>query len=564
MREEVTLQNRIEEILEFLKLVHPGLTKESGYLPCVEIRPIARGKDAGYYRPVNLWKLDEAGVKKVRALLEKTEGKKVCIYYSVYTFDNNREGEKSRTISRRNAVGTEEIALDFDHVDLDGFKALSARFDQIGIKPVWVFTGHGYQAHILLDRMYDDLTLLEQFVTLFTNAGFACDPHCIDPARVMRLPGTVNCKCFDDDSLINERENPPVARLVDVSGVRYSVEQLYDVFSKAQPEPLSVQDASSVKAEKEKPNQQEDEAVKSEVASIRRLAYPYISGLDLPEPVRRMLSSTRQGYRNKVQGFLENFLKNTCGLSYEQVREVIALWNEKACNPPLSERELTYNMSRFFFEIRLPFDKTLAKEFGVIDFEGLTIRRGNEVRIPNAVFKGLDKMNSTDVKAYLVIKLIEHGGESATHERIKEMMGVSSDSALQRTLAHLKKLGHVYVKKGRHRAGEATTYKSSHIQSRAEGYCILTANDLYAFITELVTPGKHADLDLKLYTYFVWRTFGDKDKPLVLSLTYLADVLDVTKPSIIASIKRLEEKKYIRKDKSASAYMPHNEYTLLR
>jgi len=233
------LEEQLQTAIRFLSAVHPGLLKQDGFRPAIELRPIPRGisrDHESYYSltwSLNLWDLSEKSVERLRQFLSRHNGQQTCLFYSVFTYDNSKKtltkkGVPAKTgkITTAGALWAEEIALDFDNITFDDYIELVDRFEAMGLYALWVSSGHGFQAHILLDKPLDDKTLLKKFVYKFRSKGFACDDNCTDPARVMRLPGTFNKKCFKEKKYEAERANPPACRIVQESAERYSLDYI--------------------------------------------------------------------------------------------------------------------------------------------------------------------------------------------------------------------------------------------------------------------------------------------------------------------------------------------------
>lgn len=320
------LDSQFESIVSFLSAVHPTLEEGSDFRPCVEIRPIVRNGKSASAQSLNLWDLSNKTLTRLKNYLHKLNGMQVCLFYSVYHFDNNKEvvtksgsRQKQKRISAQNAVGTYEIALDFDDVNFDEYTALVDKFEEIGIFALWVSSGHGYQAHIILDEEIRDTHAIKNIVSLFREKGFNCDPACTDSARVMRLPGTLNCKCFVDEKYVNEQAAPPKCEIVQDTIARYSYQELLEAL-KTIPS-VSIPDISCDIPE------DESISIREEVSQqIKNISYPYISKIELPPPIAKMLSDTPYGYRNNTLGFLIKFFKTQYKLSKIQLEEIIKIW----------------------------------------------------------------------------------------------------------------------------------------------------------------------------------------------------------------------------------------------
>jgi len=254
----------------------------------------------------------------LREFLKRHNGKPDCLYYSVFTYDNNKksvtkEGKASKPgkITSSAAIYAEEIAIDFDGIGFEEYTNLVDRFEDLGIYALWVFTGHGYHAHILLNEALKDKNLLRRLVYKFRSKGFDCDNACVDPARVMRLPGTFNNKCFQDDYYIAERANPPWCEVVQSSQERYSLDAIMKKLDSlptvnTEDEKLFVELAGSApsKSSSKQSNSKSEEIEDSIV--VKRIEYPYISQFEMPAAVEKMLAYTPHGYRKKLWDFLSS------------------------------------------------------------------------------------------------------------------------------------------------------------------------------------------------------------------------------------------------------------------
>lgn len=579
MLTEKEIQEQLQAILDFLRVVHPSLERTDGFRPAVELRPVLRGIEKNGKEsfpltwPLNLWSLDDSSRERLETFLKRHNGQHTCLFYSVFTYQNRKNNTSH--ISTETASFTEEIALDFDHIGEAGYQTLLRRFEGIGIRALWVASGHGYQCHILLDKPVHDKSILETFVNVFRQKGFGCDPHCTDAARVMRLPGTLNNKCFVEDSLALERTSPPVCRIVSAVTERYSTDDIMsrlgalpDILMAGQQEIMAGFTEEKERGGERKPPRKtgaRPEPAGDDETVIRHIDYPYISEFEMPEAVERMLAHTPQGYRNKVLGFLINFFRQNYKFGHERCYEILKLWSEVACEPPYTASEFESDFKRFFYNYRgLPYDSALAKQFGVIDFEGfITLRKKNYVFIPNRFFQSFAVMDGHLIRVYLAIKMLEHTGVDATQDAIAEILGVTKRTVIT-CLPQLIQMGHCYRTEGVRRAGIPNTYHTSHISSVKDGYMSLSYNDLHVFVHELNGAGTttKAGADLKLYLYFRWKFYTGE---VYMSQNKLGKNLGLTRSAIGKATKRLEEQHFIKIEKvGENPLYRHCEYTLLR
>ena len=599
------LDEQVESIVRFLQLVHPGLTRDSDFRPCVELRPIPRipkdtlneladnGKKKELYklsRSLNLWELTDVSILRLRRWLYAFNGQPCCLYYSVFSYDNNKKFPNKdgvltapNRIRSESAEEAEEVALDFDDIGFREYKKLVLDFEQIGIHALWVFTGHGYQAHILLEEPLSDKRLLRHFVYKFRSKGFNADATCVDPARVMRLPGTFNCKCFTDEHYAREIYNPPKCEVVQGTTERYSLDYLIQALDSlptvsevderafenahksSEPAPVATKHtgktAAPVRTSDLKPV---SSASLPEQFKVRKLEYPYINQFDLPDAVEQMLIHVKHGLRNKALGFLIKFLKTQYRLGKDQLLEVLTIWAKYACDPPYNETEFMEDFNRLFYKYEgLGYDPALIKEYGTIDFSEYIRLRKEDIHIPNGFMRDLDKMDATEVRAYLAIRLLEHDEIDATQEKIAEILGISVRS-LQVTLKALTARRHCYVKVGSKRGGIPNTYHSDKFVRKDEGFMPLGYNDARAYVNELCEngPRTRATAELKLYLFMRWKFYSGQ---IFMSQENLALNIGVARTAVTAMVRRMEEKHYIKITKTpVNAALDFCEYILLR
>ena len=598
------LDAQFHQITQFLSTVHPTLLASEGYRPCVELRPILRTMPSGnpksaygLRRSLQIWDLEQRSLDRLRTFLKRHNGQPTCLYYSVFDYNNNQEsytakGEKAKTgkITSSSAMGAQEIALDFDDIGFDEYINLVDRFEALDIYAMWVSSGHGYQAHILLDHRVTEKRALRQMVYKFRSKGFNCDPACIDPARVMRLPATYNLKCLKDEKYAGERENPPLCTVVQESEERYSLEAIYtkldtlatvstidelayldalsmqpqmpeeELMPEAQPtEPLKVLEPAAPVQAKEAPK---PAAADSDLVYLTRVEYPYLSEYVLPDPIQKMLIETPEGVRNKVLGFLIRYFKTQYKLGQQAIREIMKVWSEYACVPPYAPDAFDRDFSRLYYNYNgLGYDSSLAYQFGALNFEQLTRLRKQYIHIPNKFLRELDKLDGKTVRLYLAIKMLEHFEEETTQEKLAETLGITT-RALRPTLQDLVKSGHGFMTKGNARMGVPATYHTSRIVSVHDGYMPLTYNDVHAYVTELYGQGTRGNGELKLYLFMLYK-FHTRD--IYMSQAKMGEHIGVAQTTISTIVSKLESRRFLRiRKKFRSNGVISYEYDLMR
>lgn len=576
---QLQLQEQHETIVEFLKAVHPTLLQTEGYKPCIEIRPIYRGEKKSYImnRSLNLWDLSTSSLGRLMTFLERHNGQPSCMYYSVFTFDNKMEavtvdGKKAKAgkITKSSALSTDEIALDFDNIGYEEYSKIRDRFEAMGIFALWVFSGHGYQAHILLEKPLTDKNILKRAVYYFRSKGFPCDDACIDPARVMRLPGTFNCKCVSDSAY--EELEAPRCEIVSESATRYSLQSIFSELDKLpttceedfqasqssvkeKAKSAKTQTAKEIKAGKKADRQNEDDV------EVSRIEYPHLANYDVPEPVAKMLAHTPHGFRNKTLGFLIKFFKSYYRLGEQASYEILSIWAQYACDPVLPYEEFRTDFKRLYDAGGLNYDSSLAKKFGIIDFQQLVELRKREIAIPHKFFKDLDKLDGKVVRLYLAIKMLEHIEKPVTQEALAKLLKIS-DRALRPTLQDLCKSGHAFLSKGNPRAKIPNTYHTHRGYSVREGFVSFSYNDIAAYIKELYEDGSRGNGELKVYLFMRYK-FARQE--VFMSQENLGQHTGIARNTVSEIVYRLQEKYFLKITKVQKDCLREScIYTLLR
>lgn len=199
------IKKQAEKQQNFLRLIHPFLNENDRYRQeCIELRPIPRQKDVYFMKSLNLWRLDDKSMERHIKFLEKLNGIPVCLYYSVFALDYNKQTFKKDGkpyikgyINNQNAVYCQILVADFDKITENEHNVILDMFKSCDIEVLTVFSGHGYQDIILLSEKVYDLNILKKFCYVLKRKGFPVDEDIVDPAHVMRMPFSFNCKEFD-------------------------------------------------------------------------------------------------------------------------------------------------------------------------------------------------------------------------------------------------------------------------------------------------------------------------------------------------------------------------------
>ena len=559
------LEFQMDTAADFLSKVHPALADKERRDACVEIRPILReGKSYALSKSLVLWSLDETSLIYLKEFLQRLRGVPACIFYSVFSFDNS----KYKRIRSSNALFTNEIALDFDDISEEEMSFYDQKLAEVGIHPMWVFTGHGYHAHILLSEDVYEPDILQKFIYLFKEKGFPVDEACKDPARLMRLPFTFNCKPFAETES-KEKEKPRFCDVYRFSDYRHTLQELYLKVNLI-PSLSLCPESSGINHEKvEKPEKEQKKAIQSveegpDRIELKKISYPHIRKYTIPNAVCKMLAATPKGYRNSALGFLIGYFNRTLYLSKEQIQEILLIWGSEACMPSMNEYELMNDFNRIYHNYGgLPYDSKLAKKFGIIPFNNELVLSKKDVAIPNDFFYDFDNLTGPLVRMYLAIKLLEHTKGETTQEGIAKLLKIST-RAVRKTLVELVKTEHCYMKKGNAKLKEPNTYHTNHLYDKSNGLSVFTYNDLKCYITELFDDRKRGNNELKLYLYMQHKF---RSGEIFMSQSTFGEYLNLKQNSVCEIVKRLVEKGFLYVEKKQHEMQPHFTkcyYTLLR
>lgn len=567
---EQALEEQLNEIVGFLSFVHPGLfdgTYESKKA-CVEIRPISRcGYNYSLSRSLNLWNLNENSIERLRSFLKLHNGAEYCLYYSVFAFNYDKaytvtptgQKRKKGKVNKEAALFHSEIVLDFDNVAKDEFHDIYARFAELDLDGLWIYTGHGIQVHLKLSGLCSDNSILKKIVYKFRAKGFKCDEACVDPARVMRLPSTFNCKCFAVDKYSSEQDDPPFCEILHRCDVEYDVEAIFKKLDMLQTSSISDERVLyDLFAEQAKPKLIPGivhSPVVSEVFEVQQVVYPHIVRFELPEPICKMLITVPIGFRNKVFGFLVKYLKMHLRLGKEQIKEIISLWAVQACDPPYDPKTLDYDFERFYYKGGLSYDNELAKKFGYIDFDTQIELRKKNIYIPSSFIRDLSIIDGTVVRLYLGIKALEHIEEPTTIENLSNVLNLSVPM-IKKCISASKSCTHIYIKKGYKKARIPNEYHSSKLVSLSEGYFSLTYNDVQAYLSQLNVG------EVKLYLFMRYKFYSGE---VFMAQENLGKNIGLQQNTVSVLTKSLQKKFFLKISKK---YISNDVfscvYTLLR
>ena len=575
--------------LEFLKLIHPHLAEEGWSDGAVEIRPIKRdGDDKTYVSSYNTFGSTEKDKDYLVKFLEKINGRGFCLYFSLFAFDNKmvcyKEDGKKYTkgkINNQNALFTTSLMADFDDITYDEFMLELERFAQIELNPIVVFTGHGYQIHILLDRRVYNKNILKKYTELLVSRGFKVDDSITDAARQSRLVEWRNCKELDTKypgyNPIDPELPATMQLATDFEIKRYSV---VDVFKRIQGLPVVIpqtEDEIITETELEAIETQplvedelkiEENKTTDKVSQVEIYSYSQVFHMidfeNLPTPLQKMLIGTPQGCRNDAMLFLIPFLKNSAGLTFDEIVECMTAWGEH-CQPRLKrslvEKEVARLYAYKYDGLWGKYSSKLAKTFGAFDF--VELKNDDKIKIPNQVIEALAEkpFNEGVLRTYLLILLAFHEDDTLQNLTNKEI-AVLTDNSLVTIKRHISEL---YARKflnrrtqGVNRKNEEcfTNYPNPILFINTQGFKAINASTIELMYDKL------SDGEAMLYLYMKSLTLKQKGKVVLTSQSKLGEAVTRTQHGVSQMTDELQAKGFLNKKTEGESFFKRTKYVL--
>ncbi|MGP3783671.1 hypothetical protein [Paenibacillus sp. 1A_MP2] len=232
------IDKQAEKQIRFMKAVHPQLADEHWNEGRVELRPVKRDPSIReYLRSFGTWNLGEKDTSELKKFLQIVNGKGVDLYFSSFAFDYHlevfkKDGKKYEKgkVNNENALFTSILAMDFDGITAEEFHSQKQRLIELGIETIDIFSGHGFQSFILLNHRVTDKDIYKKFTALMLAKGFKVDEALQDPARVLRMPYSFNCKALDSKSKYYSATKPEIVPTTEVSWTekRYHITEVFE------------------------------------------------------------------------------------------------------------------------------------------------------------------------------------------------------------------------------------------------------------------------------------------------------------------------------------------------
>ncbi|MCM3786217.1 helix-turn-helix domain-containing protein [Neobacillus mesonae] len=576
------IDKQVEKQIMFLKVIYPQLADSHWNEGRIEIRPVKRDPHLGkYLRSYGTWHFRGEDIAKLKEFLQNLNGMGVDLYFSGFAFDyamevykeNGEKYEKGK-VNKKNALFTSILPMDFDDITTEEFRVQKQRLLQLGIETIDVFTGHGFQSFILLNHKVSDKDIFKKFTTLMLAKGFKVDEAVQDPARVLRMPYSFNCKALDPKSKYYSTTQPEIIATTEVSWTekRYHITEVFEKINSltdvikskealTEIDLMSIPTLSLTTLEKRRSNEKSKREIE-EVKGIRietlRAVYPMLDFEHLPGPIQKMLVGSQEGLRNKVMMFMIPFLRNSLGLNIQTIKEIMVLWGER-CIPSLNEQNVLNEVDRIYslgFKGKHGnYTEELRKAYGYVEFEKFTKR--NKIIIPNNFLENLNTLSDGAVRIYLSMKLNQslYGANNFNKMEIQSIAQIS-ERTLERNMRCLVSTKHVSKRRGNRRIGEGHVYYINPYFNTSQGFTMIEIAVIKSILNELT------DGELKLYI-FLLKIVGESGTGCWTSQSYIAEKIGKKgQDSISKMTSSMHGKGFITKKTTERDGVKHSVYNL--
>ncbi len=559
--------------LQFLETVHPFITERRSYIPeILELRPIFRGEKTGkstYIQSYTTWANSEKSLDLLVRFLEKINGRPYCLYYSVFCFIPTL-GDGRYRINNKNAECTNILVADFDEISEEEFYSRKKKFSQLGLKTLDVFSGHGYQSILLLQEKTEDKNILKKYTNTLLRKGFHVDPAIVDPARIMRMPFSYNCKSCDprskyfsaspeifETSVVNQ-----TTERYDVDDVFARLETLPDVEGSIEPESEKIISNNKPRSRKKMSDEELCQMLENDYGKKlenTEIQYAHLLDVDsLPEPVLKMLMGIPEGQRNKVMMFLVPYFRNSLGLSLPKIKEVMHIWG-KNCHPSLDADFVSSEVDRIYgygFKGKHgAYTKELHFIYGHMPLN--KYKKDSKIIISNEFFdEKYRDISPGSIRIFLALKLAEKEGyKHFSRDDMRKAVGIS-ERTLDRNIRNILRSGYLCKRKKGcvKQKGEKYTYYLNPYFSSVSGFTSVETATVKLMLEEL------SNGETKLYLYLSRMT--DRGRECWASQKYLAQKVGKTQCTISKMTDSLCQKKFIEKNTFRIDDIAHCEYVL--
>jgi len=536
----------LRAVQKFLNDTHKGLGSRHGN--AFEIRMIERSGKGIY--SVNIEDINsQKGMELLNDVLCSAKYRTCCKYFSLYDFKRN--GALTR-ISNSNAENCSVLSVDFDHIDENGFRPYLDKLHGIGLDPYVIFSGHGYQLHFILDRVYNTkkdagaITMQQAFRDIMLRKGFPVDTKVGTASQIMRLPFTYNCK---------DPANPIKTEIIRPHGKdTFSFDGLICMLEALPDNPVAGY----------KPYKATAVIRKKRTAQTTDVKYTEQKGYDklftkwewdsLPEGIKNILKETFEGERNYAEKHLVNFLYVVKGYSETRTLDIISEWAGYHCIPALPHDQMLYDFNRFikWSKANKPEYNRMLKEAHGSCYGNYHIERLDEIQISEKCFSDFKKISGGALKLFFAMIYMLRNNVPVTKDILCPSINCSQAS-FYRYMDELKARNIVRIVHGNKKTGSYTEYipvYEINQQNSSEKYFTVPYAQIERFFTD-----KHADLtntEFKIYITLI--RYGTGYKNIWISQENIGRLSGYCRQTVSAVTSILHNLKYIFKNTRVFTY----------
>jgi len=430
------------------------------------------------------------------------------IYVGVFTRSYKKGTSKS-------AHKTKVLWADYDNFSLNDIK-YNLSMENIPDPSMIINSGHGYHCYWLLDTPAGKEAI--PVVKAIANKTGA-DTGATDPARVMRVPGTMNVK-----------SDPVKCEMLENNNKKYS---LQDIAAR-----VGINDLT-------KPQNRGIEKFRGyEGLDIDKIKRPCMKSI---------LQGVEEGQRNWALGRLTKYLK-VKGFSKSKSLDLLLEWNKRN-DPPENVNKLKYDFKAYRkgdYELlgckmkKAEHQQNLNEhcnrskcKFSSPDTE---TKLDNVVEINNRVFNRYKTITGNDLIIYGILLREEQGLNTTQIKKAilnhKDKKPCMSRPTIYKSIDHLKSMGLIKV---RERPGRPKFCKHKAQGTYGMGYTLLSNGAINGAIDGRVTPAQ-----LKVYVLLSKYDYnGGAVFPGVITL---ADKIGIDHSTISNHLFELEKRSYIKRE----------------
>lgn len=535
----------VQNITDFFSKIY----KHNEISDSFEIRTIDRVKLNPKGRPLSLCFQFKGNItsgrnqNKLIKTINKIKEEKNCLYYSVYNYKPTGKYER---INSTNSASTGIVIADFDHIGEEEFKIILNKFHSVGVYPIVIFSGHGYQTIFLLDKKSENKNLQSDFLKLFLLKGLPVDTAVgKSSGQIMRMPFTINWK---------NTENPINTTIYLDSEKRYSVEELFSAIGRLPDEDTYAEEIK--KLSKKKENTQKSIKKEKKILVLENKndliandkVYIRIMGEEMynriPVGIQKMLNYTEYGYRNTALFTIVNYFIAIEHINPVILRQIITEWCTHT-NPRLDTEEAVSEMERLskyeypaLHKIR---DKEIEKKFGKITLP--TEEKEEKIKISCRIFSDYKEKSAFAIRLYFAMCLWAYNNITVSVGDIMANFN-KSKATVYRAIKTLYEAELIRKKDcGLKKKGDKEEYVAKYKPLKNEKFVIFGVNELEEKIFSDMS-----NAELKVYLGLRILENKKESKSLSFGQTKIGEIIGYTRAYISRITTALNKRKLIVKN----------------